>query len=181
MADPDDALVDAALAAPAPLLGAPPPGAQTGPVPQPEPQERQKPDGLQPKDFDPKWRDPFYGLVYLGRLTDEFVVWGHRFKIATPSHLERMEIGLIHAPYANTITTEVAFETALVAAYLQQIDGQDLPRPLSPDPKDTSLADRFRWVGDNLNRQVINAVYNRCLVLDEKVDGVLEAMGEASG
>lgn len=182
MTTPDDVLGDTALSAPAPLLGPPPTGAQTGPVQPPESTpESSPPEEMTAKEFDPKWRDAFYGLAYLGRLTDEFTVWGHHFRIATPSQLERMEIGLIHAPFANTITTEVVFETALVAAYLQQIDGTDLPKPISPTPKDSALTDRFRWVAENIHRSVINAIYNRCLVLDEKVDQVLEAMGEASG
>lgn len=183
MTTPDDVLGDTVLSAPAPLLGPPPSDAPTGPV-QPEPEAHQPespPEELTVKEFDPKWRDAFYGLAYLGRLNDEFTVWGHRFRIATPSQLERMEIGLIHAPFANTITTEVVFETCLVAAYLRQIDGQDLPKPISPTPTDSALTDRFRWVAENLNRQVINAIYNRCLVLDEQVDKVLDVMGEASG
>jgi hypothetical protein len=147
----------------------------------PEPEAEQPPQVKiePPKEFDPKWRLPFTGLAFLGHLVHEFEVWGHSFRIMTPSHLEKMNIGLVHAPYVGTLSTEIAFEAAMVAAYLHSIDGVELPKPVVNDTKETAFRDRFNWVTENLKRPVILKVYNECLILDEEVEKVLDAMGEA--
>lgn len=204
MTHPDDLMVDADFAAAqaaaahekvraratqrhgaAPLLPPPPPGAQTGPVgapAAPEPPKTPEPEPLPaPDEFDARWREPFTGLLYLGQLTEEFEFWGHRFQIQTPSHLEKINIGLVHKPYAETMSSELVFATAMVAAYLRQVDGRLLPQPVVNDPKETALAERFRWVSENLRQPVIMKIYNRCLALDEQVERVLDAMGEARG
>lgn len=147
--------------------------------PEPEVQEQTPEPIAPPKEFDPRWRMPFSGLAFLGHLEREFEVWGHRFMIMTPSHLEKMNMGLVHAPYANTLSTEIAFEAAMVAAYLHSVDGTELPKPISNDPKETALHDRFKWVIDTLKRPVISKIYNECLALDTEVEKVLDAMGEA--
>jgi hypothetical protein len=179
----------------APLLPPPPPGAQTGPVqsagptaaPDTDPASntaQKAPEAATdtgPKEFDPRWREPFTGLAYLGHLSEEFEFWGHRFQIMTPSHLDKIDIGLLHRPYADTLSSELVFATAMTAAYLKAIDGRDLPQPIVNDPKETALHERFRWVSENLRQPVINRIYNRCLALEEQVEGVLAAMGEARG
>lgn len=148
--------------------------------PEPEPEQAPAPEQIvPPKEFDPRWRTAFTGLVFLGHLEQEFEVWGHKFLIMTPSHLEKMNMGLVHAPYANTLSTEIAFEAAMVAAYLHSVDGTELPKPISNDPKETALHDRFKWVIDTLKRPVISKIYNECLALDDEVEKVLDAMGEA--
>lgn len=188
MTTPDDVLVDAATAAAnaqIPLFEPQAPVETSAQVsaPEPTPEAEKAAEGpadpAPPKEFDPRWRQPFQGLLYLGYLVEEFELWGHRFKIQTPSHLEKIQMGLVHAPYANTISTELVFETAMVAAYLTEIDGTELPRPIVNDPKETALHERFRWISENLKRPVISQVYNRCLALDEQVEKTLDAMGEA--
>lgn len=132
-------------------------------------------------EFDRKHREPFLGLLYVGALTETFSLYGHDFMIATPTQTELLQIGQVIEPYAATPTVEVAYQTARVAAYLVSIDGQRLPEPVLTDPKDTALHDRFRWVADNVRRPVIDKIFDRCLELDNKVKGALEAMGKASG
>jgi hypothetical protein len=146
----------------------------------PEPPPEPDPALAPPREFDARWREAFSGLNYLGHLDDEFTLWGHRFRIVTPSQGERMEIGRLHQPYAGTLASEMAFEAIFVAAYLQQIDGEDLAQPIMVDTaKDTSLRDRHNWVKENLRRPVVAKVYAKCLALEEEVDKVLDAMGEA--
>lgn len=177
MTSPDDLLVDASDAAAAAIPDAPPPAdPPTPPTPEDAPRDASQ---FAPKEFDPRWREPFHGLLYLGQLDEEFVIWGHKFRIVTPSQAERMQIGVVHKPFANTLSTEIAFETVLVAAYLHSIDGQELPAPVLNTAKDNALQDRYNWVVENLKRPVIAKVYNKCLALEEQVDEVLAAMGEA--
>lgn len=177
MTHPDDLLVDASEALQAPLSE--PPGSQQAPPSSPDPTLAE--ELAAPKEFDPRYRQPFEGLMYLGQLDDDVTVWGHAFHLVTPSQLERMQIGVLHKPYADTLSSEIAFETVLVAAYLHSVDGKDLPQPVMNGAKDTALRDRFDWVTENLRRPVISQIYERCLVLEEQVDEVLVAMGEARG
>jgi len=171
--DADDAAVRAAMAAR---------DFQQGDVIEEEapatPQEP-SPSTYTPREFDPRYKEPFQGLLYIGALTAEFELWGHHFSIATPTQTERLQIGLVMRDYADTISSEIAFSTAFVAAHLVAVDGQPLPQPIVNNPKETALHERFRWVGNTLRKQVIDMIYGRCLELEQEVDNVLEAMGKA--
>lgn len=149
------------------------------PLPAPAEEAPQVQEDFTPREFDPKHKEPFTGLLFVGALTDEFELWGHRFVIATPTQTERMQIGPVIKDYADTIAGEMAYATALVAAYLVSVDGHELPKPVVKDIKETALRDRFRWVSDTLQKPVIDYVFSKCLELDQQVDDVLEAMGKA--
>jgi hypothetical protein len=136
-------------------------------------------DDLTPREFNPRAREPFIGLLYLGSLDREVTLYGHKFLLVTPTNAERIQMGLITKDWRDTATEEVALGQALVAAFLHKVDGQPLPEPISPDPKDTALRGRFNWVGENLRRQVITALFQECMILDTQVDIALEAMGKA--
>ena len=131
-------------------------------------------------EFDARYRKPFEGLLWLGYLSKEFSLYGHRFLIETPTEVERLMLGEILAPYQGTLAQESAYVSATVAAYLVKVDGQDLPLPIMQDAtKETVMRDRFRWVTENLRRDVSVRIYERCLELDHTVRKVLEAMGKA--
>jgi hypothetical protein len=149
---------------------APPPA----PEPEPEPIERLP-------EFDLKHREPFTGLLYLGYLDEEFSLFGHRFRVATPYQEEFLQIGTLVKPYQDTISAEKAYEAARVAAYLVEVDRTPLPQPLGHDPKDGAVRLRFSWVLENLRSPVISALFNKCLELEDTVAKVLDAMGKASG
>lgn len=186
---PDDALfdlpADAAAPAAANLTGPPPsstapeaiqePPVQPGSTPQPD--ETEPP----PREFDERYREPFNGLMYLGYLEDTVVVWGHEFRIATPSQMEKLQSGALHKPYIDTLASEIAYQTIMVASYLVSVDGKDLPRPVLNDPKENAVRDRFVWVAENLRQPVIDEVFQRCMLLEATVGQVLHAMGEARG
>lgn len=182
--DPDEAMVGAAMAAPPTtppdidlsLFGRP----LTKDDAEPEQAQADEPaPDLKPQEFDPRHRQAFTGLLYLGALTTEVSLWGHRFVLATPTQTERLQIGPVIQAYVNTLTGEIAYGTAMVAAYLVSVDGQALPQPVLTNPKETALHDRFRWVTDNLLRPVIDYLYSECMKLEASVDAVLEAMGKA--
>lgn len=132
-------------------------------------------------EFDPKHREPFEGLLYIGRLTKEFVWLGHRFVIRTLSDAEILEVGLLHRQYANTLSDIKAYQTAVVAACVQKVDGKSLPYPISDEPDDTMLTNRFRYIADHWYPPTLDAVYEQYLVLESEVGQVIEAMGKASG
>lgn len=172
----DDAAYDAAMLFPPPQQ---PSSVVTAPEPEPEPEEDHYQEEV--PEFDPQWREPFSGLLYVGALTSSFEYLGHRFTIATPTMTEFLQIGQVIEPFQATVMADVAHQVARVAAYLTAIDGKELPRPITNDPKETSLHQRFQWVTDTLKRPVINAISDKCFELDAKVNGVLEAMGKVLG
>jgi hypothetical protein len=183
----DDALVEPFIptAAPAAAADSGPPPSSDAPGAVQEPQEQpgsvdSQPDE-DPLEFDERYKEPFNGLMYLGYLEDSFVVWGHTFRIATPTQLEKIQAGALHQPYAESLASEIAYQTILVAAYLVSVDHTDLPRPVLNDPKENAVRDRFRWVAENLRPPVIDELFGRCMVLETKVGKVLRTMGEARG
>lgn len=129
--------------------------------------------------FDPRHKEVYTGLLWVGALSRREVLFGHSFDLSTPTTRERLEMGQLLEPFAGTPSAQVAYSTALVAAYLRRVDDLDLPEPIGP--KDTGLRGRFEWVQDNLRRPVVEALFDRALVLEGQVDEVLEDMGKASG
>lgn len=181
----DDAAVEAAFQLPPePFPTGPaflPDQSLAAPVSGPSEPEPELPAEEDVPEFDSRHREPFKGLLYVGALIKEFPIFGHQFKIGTPTQTERLQIGQVIQPWQGTVTGEIAYQTALVAAYLIEVDGQKLPEPVLTNPKETALHDRFRWCSENLRRVVIDEIFSRCLELDSQVDEVLAAMGKASG
>jgi hypothetical protein len=199
--DPEDSVYDASIAASAAAATStgPPPSSETpGPIQEPLPQPGtdedqqqdeesppdtplQEQDGIQPQEFDPRHRDAFTGLLFLGYLEKTITVWGHTFHLVTPSQAEKIQIGLLHKEYLGTLASEIAYQTLLVAAYLRNVDGNELPKPITNDSKDQALNERYRWVGENLREQVIDEIFSRCIMMQADIRDILAAMGKASG
>ena len=95
-----------------------------------------------------------------------------------PDALLLLYTGVI-APYMETVSGNMAYATAFVAACLVSVDGHKLPEPVLNNPRETALHDRFKWVAANLKKPVVDELFSRCLELDMEVDRVLEAMGKA--
>lgn len=131
-------------------------------------------------EFDPKHRLDFEGLLYLGALTDEFSYLGHKFLIRTLTTNEVLEVGLLHKPYADSLGDVKAYQAALVAACVIKVDGQSLPLPITNDVSDTPLANRFQYVREHWFPPILDAIYERYLLLERRVDDALRAMGNPS-
>lgn len=174
---------DAAAQAVASILPAPVPQ-QEAREPAPAAQERaQSPDeGLGEEkipEFDPRHRQAFDGLLWVGHLTRQLMLFGHSFEIVTPTTGERLEMGPLIAEFSGTLTGQIAYQAMLVAAYLRKVDGLPLPEPIGP--RDSGLPGRFSWVQDQLRRPVVEKLFDEVLLLESQVDEVLADMGKASG
>lgn len=184
---PDEALVEASEQAVPPAAATPGPSPSSdAPEPVQEPLRQPGSDEQpltedHPREFDARCKEPFTGLLYLGYLEDSFVIWGHQFRIATPSQMEKIQAGALHAPYVNTLASDIAYQTILVATYLISVDRNELPRPVLTDPKENAVRDRFEWVAENLRPPVIDQLFSRCMILEGEVGKTLRAMGEARG
>jgi hypothetical protein len=139
---------------------------------EPEPE----PEGLEEvkTDLDPRARQDFIGLLYLGYLEEEVKVAGHRFLLRTPSQAERLEIGALHKPFLNTVSTEPAWRVLMVASYLRRIDAEPAPEPLAIV---SPLRARWEWVQDSIHSPVmIEHIYDRCMMLEFRARAVVEAL-----
>lgn len=141
-------------------------------------EETEKPEPL--PEFDPRVREDFEGLLYLGRLTDSFEAYGHQFVIRTLSTGEVLEIGLLHKPYKDSLAEVKAYQAALVAACVVSVDGKPMPLPVTNEPFDTALANRFEYVKRTWFPPLLDVIYERFLLLEAKVDAVLAGMGNQS-
>lgn len=139
------------------------------------PEDSEVPSGGDSRSqFDRRHREPFTGMLYLGKLDDTFKYLGHTFDLSTPLHSERLEAGVLHKPYLNSISSDLAWAALTVACYLRKVDGQELPEGLGP--LDTGLKDRFNWIIGNLRSTVITKLFEHCLILDREVDAILAEM-----
>lgn len=139
-----------------------------------QPEEEEPEFKLENAEFDPRYKDPFLGLLYLGKLTDTVRKFGHTFTLETPSQAVRLETGLVHKKYANTLTSELAWAAITVAAYLTNVDGTILPQPIGPH--DTGIVARVAWILDNLHNFVIQSLYEDCLILEARVSQTLQEL-----
>lgn len=132
-------------------------------------------------EFDPKYRDPFHGLLYLGRTQKTFTLWGHTFVIRTSTTEQLAEIGLILQPYEGTSARNAVYQAAIVAACVVSVDGKALPGSITVDKSNELTLVRFPYVLKNWLPPVREAIYDECFKLEMEVREVLDAMGKASG
>ena len=152
-----------------------------------EPQEAPQGSGEEPDDeaplpeFDPKHREAFTGLLYLGRLQETISLFGHTFVIKTLTTEELAEIGLIVKRYSGTNAENAVYQAAVVAASVVSVDGQPLPGAITVDASEELTTVKFPYVLRNWLPPVREALYNKSFGLELTVRRVLASMGEASG
>lgn len=129
--------------------------------------------------FDPRYRDEFEGLLYVGSLKKRFRWMGHLFVIRTLTVNETLEVALLNKPYVGTLGELKAYQAAVVAASVVTIDGQPLPIPTGLS--ETDLDARFEYVINNWQPITIDMLYGQVLELEAKVNEVLAALGKAQG
>jgi hypothetical protein len=132
-------------------------------------------------EFDHRWRDPFDGLCFLGKLQHTFRWMGHEFLIRTLTTDEVLEVGLLHAQYVNTLADVKAYQAAVVAACVMRVDSQPMPIPITDEATDTPLATRFQYILRHWFPPLLDVIYEEYLKLEETVNKVLDAMGKAQG
>lgn len=127
----------------------------------------------QPPEFDPRFRQDWEGLTYVGYLTKKLTFLGHRFTIKTIDVDTILQIGMMHAPYVGTIADLKAYQALLMAGSIVTVDGKPLAIPLGED--DTSLEARFnvilRWFPATLDH-----LYTEYMGLETRVDEIIDAM-----
>src|SRR4051794_36281668 len=119
--------------------------------------------------FDPRHTEAFEGLIYLGALTKKFKWMGHSFVVRTLMTDEELAIGLLVKEWDGTIAQNRAYATAIVAACVQTVDGQELPGPAFEETDEARLRRRFNVVSSTWYPATIDAVFEQYLLLSVTV------------
>ena len=128
-------------------------------------------------DFDPRYRDEFDGLLFIGALTSTFRWFHHDFEIRTLRTDELLRVALAIKPYEGSMGDAKAYQAAITAACLVSIDGQPLPLPMDSTDPDTVFRYRFDWVLRKYFPPMLDIVYEEYLSLETKVARVLAEAG----
>lgn len=128
-------------------------------------------------EFDPQYRVPFEGLLFIGKVSRTFKWLGHTFVIRTPRIDEILEIGQLHEPYNTSVADVKAYQTLMLAAIVETVDGQPLPIPISDDA--SPIQSRFDYLKRHWYPWTVDKLYNEYLILDAQVKAVHEALGKA--
>jgi len=153
----------------------------TEPHPVTQADEETPSEDEKPLAFDERFKEDFEGLLYIGRLTDDFYWLGHHFVIRTLTMGEIIEVGLLHKEYAGSLADVKAYQAAVVAGCVVSVDGKPLPMPLTNDPEDTELINKFQYVLRSWYPPTLDVIYERYLLLEARANQVIEAMGKAQG
>jgi hypothetical protein len=120
------------------------------------------------------------GLLALGTISEDFVVWGHTFKMRTIRLGEELVVGQIVKPYTDTIQQGKAYAAAMVAASLEMVDGRPLFAALGPSIETVrqNIQNKFEYVQENWYFTLVEELYGCYLTLLERQ---LDAFEELSG
>ena len=130
-----------------------------------------------PVEFDPKYRNAFEGLLFIGKASRQFKWMGHSFKIRTPYVSELLELGQLHKPYSETVSDIKAYQALMIAAVIETIDDKPLPIPISQDM--SGLEAKFHYIMKNWYPWTLDRIYEQYMLLDAEVQEVMNAMGKA--
>lgn len=155
-------------------------GGTTGEDGEQTPEGGEQPEESLP-EFDPRFKEEFRGLIYVGALTDTFTWLGHTFVIRTLTTGELAEVALAVKVYDGSDAVLKVYQAAVVAACVISVDGQPMPTPLTNDVNDTAFNNAFRYVMRSWFPPVLDVIYQRYYSLEIMVRQVIEAMGNHSG
>lgn len=132
-------------------------------------------------EFDPRYIEEFQGLLYVGALRETFTWLGHQFVIRTLMTNELVEVAMIAKDYKGSDAESKAYQAAVVAGCVLTVDGKELPMPLTNDPADTLMRNRFDYVMAHWFPPTLDVLYERYFALELKVRAVIDSMGNRSG
>lgn len=128
--------------------------------------------------FDERYKEDFEGLAFLGALEARFDYIGHRFHIRTLTTDEILAVARIVKDFEGTIGDAKAYATAMVALSVVSVDGKGLPHPYEESTDYAWAYERFNYVKAKWFPFTIDYVYERYLLLENRVRNVLIEMTE---
>lgn len=130
-------------------------------------------------EFPQEHRQALSGLLFLGRLEEEFSWLGHRFVVKTLTTGEHTRVGLLTKPYLGTRSEVRAHRAAIIAAGCVSVDGKPLTVPLGmgQDPLE-QLRERMAITLD-WYPPTVDHIHSRIMGLEVTCQTVVDAMGKA--
>lgn len=125
-------------------------------------------------EFDPKWREPFEGLLYLGHLEETVEIAGHTFVVRTLKTGEKLEALQLCKPYEDSVSFARAYRAAIAAAGLVSVDGLPV---LVPQKQVSAVRQKFDYITSNWYDHIIERLYEEIDRLEGKVVKILEELG----
>lgn len=158
-----------------------PPEMFEGDVEFPAPEAAPEPEQVEDTGFDPRVHNDVMGMIFLGALTAEFDVFGHRVVLSTLTAGEELEVALVSKPYVDSRAEGHAMAIATVAAAIETVDGKEpWPKPLGP-ATGSALREKFEWLKENWHWATIDAVFNHYAeLLLRQVDAFEELQGKST-
>ena len=83
--------------------------------------------------FPDEYKQPFSGLLYVGKLQRTIEIAGHKILIKTLTQGEELRVGQLAKEYVGTRSELAAMQMYFVAAAIEAVDGMPLVKALSPD------------------------------------------------
>lgn len=128
------------------------------------------------ESFDPRWRDAFEGLLYLGHLEGTVKIDYHDFVVRTLTSGEKIEVIRITQELEGSLGYPRAYRAAVVAAGILLADARPIP---VASRQVSAIRQKYRWVTDNWHDVVIDLLYAKINQLEGQVVRILEELGVA--
>lgn len=125
-------------------------------------------------EFDPKWREAFEGLLFLGHLEDTVEIPGHSFVVRTLRTGEKLEALQVCRPYEGSISYARAYRAAMAAAGLVLVDGSPV---VVASRTVGAVRQKYDYLVNNWYDPVIEVLYERIDALEGQVVRIMEEMG----
>lgn len=127
------------------------------------------------KGFSGKIAQDLYGLLYLGRIEEEFELYGHLFRMRTLTVGEELTAheAVAHLRDSTGLAQSRGYATAMVAASIHAVDGKPLAKPLGPNDnlikKKIAAVNEWFW-------PVIEELYGQYVQLERRQFEALEEL-----
>lgn len=98
------------------------------------------------EQFDDSISQEVEGLLFLGRLTHDCEILGHKFRLRTLTRGERLAVSLLVQEHENTLGLADALQTAYLACAIELVDGRPLSHSLEPEGSDQRLRRNYNII-----------------------------------
>jgi hypothetical protein len=135
-------------------------------------------DPSAPLEFPEELVDPLVRLVELGYLEGTHTAFGHEYGIRTLTTGEELRAMSLTKPWSEVPMAQgKAYATAMVAACLTDVDGEQTAR--GNRPGDDGLRGRWNYA-QKLHWPVVESIYAGYTELEKEAKRVLEALHEVA-
>lgn len=115
------------------------------------------------------------GLIWLGYLSDSFALFGHHFVVRTLTRGDRLAVTLLTKEWEDTLGMADAYQTAVVAAALVEVDGHPLTEIVPRPDRTEQIRANFGLVR-TWYEPVVEAVFERVARLNVRQEAAFTAL-----